>query len=63
LGQTYRGYFICLPDYEIAFELDYAKDLDKDCFIQYMDGSSAELVAATVKQAMELLFYCDGCSR
>jgi hypothetical protein len=63
LGQTHRGYFICLPDHEIAFELDHAEDLDTDCFIHYMDGSSAELVAATVKRAMELLFYCDIDSR
>ena len=59
LGQTYRGYFICLPDHEIAFELAHVEDLDTDHFIQYMDGSSAEFVAAIVKRTIELLFYCE----
>lgn len=60
LGQTPRGYFICLPDHEAAFELNHAEDLDTDCFIQYMDGYSAELVVATVKRAMGLLLSCEG---
>jgi hypothetical protein len=59
LGKTHRGYFICLPDHEVAFESDHAEDLDADCFIHYMDGFSAELVAAAVKRAMELLLYCE----
>lgn len=60
LGQTHRGYFICLPDHEVAFELNHAEDLDADCFTQYMDGYSAEFVAATVKRAMGLLLSCEG---
>ena len=60
LGKTHRGYFICLPDYESAFELDHAEDLNTDCFIHYMDGYNAELVASTVKRAMELLLSCEG---
>lgn len=59
LGQTHRGYFICLPDHEVAFELDHTEDLDTDCFIQYMDVANSELVAATAKRAMELLLYCE----
>ena len=59
LGQIHRGYFICLPDHEVAFELNHAEDLCADCFIQYMDGYSAELVAATVKRAIELLLSCE----
>jgi|AGTN01.2.fsa_nt_gi hypothetical protein len=58
LGQTPRGYFICLPDHETAFELECVEDL-AGCFIHYMDGSSAESVAAVAKRAMELLFYCE----
>lgn len=60
LGETGRGYFVCLPDHDAAFELKYAEDADADNFTGYMDGTSAELVAAAVKQAIGLLLYCGG---
>lgn len=60
LGQTKRGYFVCLPNYDAAFELKHAEDVDEDNFTCLMDGASAELVAAAVKQAIGLLFYCGG---
>ena len=60
LGQTVRGYFVCLPDHDAAFELEYAEDVNADNFTGYMDGTSAKLVAITVKQAIGLIFYCEG---
>lgn len=60
LGKTKRGYFICLPNHDAAFELKHAEDVDEENFICYMDGVSAQMVAGIVKQALGLLFYCGG---
>lgn len=59
LGRSIRGYFVCLLDHDAAFEIENAEDVDADNFTCYMDGTSADLVAAAVKQAIGLLFYCE----
>jgi hypothetical protein len=63
LGRTIRGYLVCLPDHEVAFELKDNQYLDTDSFTASMDGASAELVTAVVKQALGLLAYCRGDSK
>lgn len=60
LGRTRRGYFICLPDHDASFEVKSSEDVDEENFTCYMDGTSAQLVAGVVKQALGLLFYCGG---
>jgi hypothetical protein len=60
LGETTRGYFVCLPNHDAAFELKYDDTAESYNFTDYMDGTSAELVAATVNQAIGLLLYCKG---
>jgi len=60
LAQTVRGLLICLPDHETAFELKYSEDIDKDSFIDYMDGHSADMVASAVIQALKLISLCGG---
>ena len=60
LGETNRGYFVCLPDHATSFEIKYEDDVEANNFTDCMDGTSAKLVAATVNQAIGLLLYCGG---
>lgn len=53
-------YYVCLPEHDGAFYLNYEETVDKDTFTLYMDGSSAELVADAVTQAMKLILLCKG---
>jgi hypothetical protein len=53
-------YFVCLPEHDGAFFLNYDESVDKDTFTLYMDGSSAEVVAAAVIQALKLFKSCGG---
>lgn len=55
-------YYVCLPEHDAAFYLNYGESVDKDTFTLYMDGSSAEVVAAVVIQAMKLILLCRGSS-
>lgn len=60
LGQSTRGYFICLPDHEVGFEFKYADDVDTDRFTAYMDVINAKLIATAVKHGIGLLSFCGG---
>ena len=53
-------YYVCLPEHDAAFYLNYEESVDKDTFTSYMDGSSAEVVAAAVIQAVKLILLCGG---
>ena len=53
-------YYVCLPEHDAAFSLNYGESVDKDTFTLYMDGSSAEAVAAAVIQALKLILLCKG---
>lgn len=53
-------YYVCLPEHDAAFYLNYGESVDKDTFTSYMDGSSAQVVAAAVIQAMKLILLCGG---
>ncbi len=53
-------YYICLPEQETIFRLNYEEGADVNAFSSYMDGRSAKLVAAAVAQALKLIMLCGG---
>lgn len=60
IGQDGSEYFVCLTDHLISFGFKSPEDIDEESFTGCMDGFSAQLVAAAVKQAVGLLAYCGG---
>ena len=55
-------YYVCLPEHDAAFGMNYGESVDMDTFALYMDGSSAEMVSSAVIQALKLILICGGWS-